>query len=177
MHWSFQEAEAPRFQDNWHMKVVRLSALRPCHLYLHEIILVLISVRVWVNPITLVLPEGLCQWKFPMTPSGIEPGNFWFVAKRSNNSSLFNLSLIHHTFAIKQSELLALSFYKTQTSNSLCKLPIAHSSYITQSNRSSWYLQPTITTNSLCLVTHSKKWRRVIITVNVTIWLFKAADN
>jgi len=29
----FQEVETPRFQDNWHMKVVRLSA--PCtgHLY------------------------------------------------------------------------------------------------------------------------------------------------
>jgi hypothetical protein len=26
--WVFQEVEAPRFQDNWHMKVVRLWALR-----------------------------------------------------------------------------------------------------------------------------------------------------
>jgi len=25
--WAFQEFEAPRFQDNWHMKVLRLSAL------------------------------------------------------------------------------------------------------------------------------------------------------
>ena len=29
----FQEVEAPRFQDNWHMKVVRLSALHTGHLY------------------------------------------------------------------------------------------------------------------------------------------------
>jgi hypothetical protein len=29
----FQEAEAPRFQDNKHMKVVRLSALRTGRLY------------------------------------------------------------------------------------------------------------------------------------------------
>ena len=29
----FQEAEAPRFQDSQHMKVVRLSALRTCSLY------------------------------------------------------------------------------------------------------------------------------------------------
>jgi len=29
----FQEDEAPRFQDNRHMKVVRLSALRTGHLY------------------------------------------------------------------------------------------------------------------------------------------------
>ena len=29
----FQEVEVPRFQDNRHMKVVRLSALRTCRLY------------------------------------------------------------------------------------------------------------------------------------------------
>jgi hypothetical protein len=31
--WQFQEAGAPRFQDNRHMKVVRLSALRTDRLY------------------------------------------------------------------------------------------------------------------------------------------------
>jgi hypothetical protein len=30
---SFQEVEAPRFQDSRHMKVVRLSVLRTDHLY------------------------------------------------------------------------------------------------------------------------------------------------
>jgi hypothetical protein len=29
----FQEVEAPEFLDNWHMKVVRLSALRNGRLY------------------------------------------------------------------------------------------------------------------------------------------------
>ena len=40
--WGFQKDEAPRFQDNRHIKVVRLSALRTGHLYLT-------SVRVWVQ--------------------------------------------------------------------------------------------------------------------------------
>jgi len=33
MPWGLQEVEVTRFQDNRHMKVVRLSALRTGHLY------------------------------------------------------------------------------------------------------------------------------------------------
>jgi len=81
--WGFDEVEGPRFQDNQHMKVVRLSALPTSHLYLPR------NIPGWVDPRVIVWTERLYQWKIPVTPLGIRRTTYQLVAHWLNQ-------LCHH---------------------------------------------------------------------------------
>ena len=63
-----QEVEAPRYWESQHTKVVRFSALAT---FTPQEIFVVLIVRTRINPRAIVWPEGLCQWKIPVTASGI----------------------------------------------------------------------------------------------------------
>ena len=77
--WTVPESLGSQISWQRHRMVVRLSALTTGRFYPQEIILVLISVRGWVETKAIVRPEGVCQWKIPMIQLGIEPAISRFV--------------------------------------------------------------------------------------------------
>jgi hypothetical protein len=103
------------------MKVARLSTLSTGRLYHQDIFLVLISVRGWVNLRTIVRPEGLCQWKNPVTPSGIETATFRFVAQCLNHYAiacpLFNNGVLNFVLSRNSSWIVQDVVLETRDRN------------------------------------------------------------
>ena len=147
--------------------VVRLSALRTGRIYPQEMLLVLISVRGWVDPQShSAIGKISWQWKIPMTPDGIQPATFRFVAQHLNHCATavptvevlwFNI-LVFTPLAIFF-QVLAQQFYTFSVSSSflLTWILFCHIRRSLWSKKRTSDVETASTLPSICLVTATKQ--------------------
>jgi hypothetical protein len=106
----YKPGQVLRVAGSWGSQISKqlaLAAFTP-----QKIFLVLISVRGWVDPKALVWSEELCQWKFPLTLSGIEAATFRLAAQCLNQlchcMALLNVKykIIIHSYQHKNKSII-----------------------------------------------------------------------
>ena len=65
----------------------------------------------WVGPGHVLRSEGLCQWKIPMTPPGIEPATFRFVAQHLKHCATAVPYYIYKYFCNEKRVFFPLNYY------------------------------------------------------------------
>jgi hypothetical protein len=77
----YRPGQAHRFPRGWGSQISRQLGHEGGKVVSHTQRPVFIPDRGRLNPRVIVRPEGLCQWKIPLTPSGIEQATFRLVVQ------------------------------------------------------------------------------------------------